>query len=56
MTFLFCSAFFNSYVRWRRIHISGEITNSREIFRQITAERGLRSAKMSWSIRGSAYR
>ena len=31
------------YVACRRIHISGELPKRREIFRHMTAERGLRS-------------
>ena len=50
MTFLFCSAFFKSYLACNRIHNSGVLPNRREIFRHITADSGLRPAKMSCSI------
>ena len=46
MTSLSCSAFFKSYVACRRSHISGELPKRRELLRHMTAERGLRSAKM----------
>ena len=38
--------FLRVYVACRRIHISGELPKRREILRHMTAERGLRSAKM----------